>query len=90
MPIYDAMGPQVFEFVRRVISDEGWHYSKFLRLAKRYYPDCIAEGLKIVDQIRQSEGIPYQQTFVLDHIEDVFTNDLFDEAADILRKNLSK
>ncbi|MBI2404964.1 hypothetical protein HYV22_02190 [Candidatus Gottesmanbacteria bacterium] len=90
LPIYDAMGPSVGKFVRRVIGDEGWHYSKFLRLVKRYHPDEIAKALEIVNQIRAAEGLPYQQTFVMDHIEDVFTTKLFDEAENVLKKNLLK
>lgn len=90
LPIYDIMGDQVGEFVRRVIGDEGWHYSKFLWLVKRYHPEEIDGALEIVDQIRRAEGLPYQQTFVLDHIEDVFTEDLFNEASSILKKHLLK
>lgn len=90
LPIYDDMGDQVGNFVRRVIADEGWHYSKFLRLIKRYHQNRIDEAVTLVDVVRASEGIPYKQTFVLDHTEDVFTEDLFDESAYILKKHLKK
>jgi len=90
IPIYDGFGTQVGQFIRRVISDEGWHYSKFLRMIRRYHSHRLEEVKDLVKQIRNSEGLPYQNTFIMDHVENVFTSEVFDESAKILIKALIK
>jgi len=90
IPIYDEFDQQFSNFIRRVIADEGWHYSKFLHLIKRYHPHRLNEVNSAVKKIRESEGIPYEATFVMDHVEDVFTSDVLDQSAEILRKHLIK
>lgn len=90
IPIYDGIGPQMGQFIRRVIGDEGWHYSKFLAMLKRYHSHRFGEAEGLFQRIRDSEGIPYQNTFVMDHVEDVFTTEVFDKSANILRTQLTK
>ncbi|OGH18365.1 MAG: hypothetical protein A3F31_00205 [Candidatus Levybacteria bacterium RIFCSPHIGHO2_12_FULL_38_12] len=89
IPIYDQFGPQFGQFIRRVIGDEGWHYSKFLAMIKRYHSHRLGEAEDLIQRIRDSEGIPYQNTFVMDHFEDVFTTDVFDKSAKILVAQLA-
>lgn len=90
IPIYDQFGPQFGQFIKGVIGDEGWHYSKFLAMIKRYHSHRVGEAEGLIRRIRDSEGIPYQNTFVMDHVEDVFTTDVLDKSAKILTTHLTR
>lgn len=83
MPMYRKFGPQFESFVTQVIKDEGWHYSKFLAMIKRYNAHRVGDTASVVAKIRAAENIPYQNTFIMDHtaVEGFFTTTMFDEAA---------
>src|SRR5918999_4649257 len=83
--IYDQFHPQVGRFIRLVIADEAQHYSKFMNFIRQQYSHRLDEVPGRVQEIRAMDGQrPYRATFVLDHIEDVFSNKLLDQCTDIL------
>jgi hypothetical protein len=91
LPIYDGIGGEVGRFVRRVIADEAQHYSKFMNFLRLRYPARIDEAAARIRDIRRADGQrPYRATFVLDHIEDVFSTEMLDRCADILLRNLRR
>lgn len=88
MPLYRQFGPDFTRFMQLVIADEAWHFSKFLHLIKRYHQDRIGDIEAVMEEVRTAEALPYQNTFVLDHKEEVFTPDVLDSAARLLIKNV--
>jgi len=85
---YAALGPEVALFARRVTADEGRHYRNFFRLIRDRHADRIPEVDAVLARIRACEGVPYGRTFVLDHDDDVWTEEIFDESAAALRRHL--
>lgn len=89
MPLYRSIGSGVARLVRRVIADEAWHYSKFLRLLREDHGHRRGDAARAVRRVRDTEGTPYLNTFVLDHEGDSVWCDAFcDEAARVLLKQL--
>ena len=91
LPIYDQFHPQVGKFIRLVIADEAQHYSKFMNFVRQRHRQRINEVPSRVQEIRKADGQrPYRATFVLDHIEDIFSSELLDQCADILVRTLQR
>jgi hypothetical protein len=89
LPLYDLLGPELASFIREVVGDEGWHFSRFLRVIRDEHAPRLGEAAAVVREIRETEGTPYGFTFVLDHDDEVWNDGMFDEAADVLLRRLS-
>lgn len=90
MPMYKEFGPQFEAFIRNLISDEAWHYSKFIRLIRRYHGHRAQEIPNAVQRIRnvEKEGFHYENTFVLNNEESLYTDEVLNNAAASLVRNL--
>ena len=90
LPLYDGLGRAAGRFVRRVIADEAWHYSKFLAVAREGHAHRLPEAAGHVERVRAAEGGPYLNTFVLDHEGDgVWNDEIYDRAAEVLLGHLT-
>lgn len=87
---YRLLGPSFLRFLRSVIADEGWHYSRFLELIRKRHAHRLNESAAMVAEIRAAEGTPYASTFVLDHDDDVWSDAIFDEAEQVLLRALNR
>jgi hypothetical protein len=67
MYIYDAIGKPMTGFVKKVIRDEGWHFSKFASLTAKYYHNRLDELETVLYEISNLDGREYKRTFFLDH-----------------------
>ncbi len=85
---YERLGPEAVDFVRVVTADEGRHYRNFFRLLRSCHPHRLGELNRTLERIRDREGVPYGNTFVLDHDDEVWTDEIFEESARALRKHL--
>ena len=90
LPHYDRLGPEYGRFLRAVIADEAWHYSGFLDLIRRYHTHRLPEARGVVERIRSCEGTPYGNTFVLDHDDPVFTDEIVDQSTRVLLRQLGR
>ena len=87
---YDRLGPEMGRYARSVIADEAWHYARFLDILRTEHRARLSRAPDIVARIRQSEGLPYAATFVLDHDDAIFTEVLYDRAARTLLTQLDR
>ncbi len=87
---YRKLGPAFLRFLRSVIADEGWHYSRFLDVIRKQHAHRLGEARSMVQEIRSAEGTPYASTFVLDHDDDVWSDAIFDEAEQVLLRALER
>jgi len=87
---YDRLGPEMGRYVRSVIADEAWHYARFLEILRTEHRSQLARAGDVVARIRRSEGHSYAATFVLDHDDQVFTDDMYDGAMRVLLSQLSR
>lgn len=90
LPRYALLGPALVRWVRGVIADEAWHYARFLEVAVTEHRHRLAGSRAVVQRIRASERVPYAATFVLDHDDPVFTEEMFDGAAAVLCRQLER
>jgi hypothetical protein len=88
LPLYRSLGPAAERTMRAVIADEGRHFRTFLKLIRKRHAGDPARVEGLVARIRACEGPPYAATFVLDHDDPVYGNDLYDEAAALLTRRL--
>ncbi|HED64560.1 MAG TPA: hypothetical protein ENJ09_03290 [Planctomycetes bacterium] len=86
--VYEKLGPDMVDFVRRVTADEGRHYRNFFALLRDRHRDRLGDVDRVLDRIREHEGVPYGNTFVLDHDDDVWSEEIFDDAMATLRRHL--
>ena len=84
LPMYDLLGEGLGAVVRRVIGDEAGHYAGFRALLLEKHRDRLHEVEDVVRRIRETEGAPYRATFVLDHDDPVYGDEIFDDAARVL------
>ena len=89
LDLYDRLGPEFGSFVRGVIADEGRHWGAFMELLRTSHRDRLGEAPDVIARIRAAEGTPYRATFVLDHDEALYTDEIFDDAARVLLRTLS-
>lgn len=90
---YSTLGPSMVSFVKRVSGDEGWHFSKFLALAIKYFDHRFDEVPHILQEASRLDGKPYRRTFFLDHdprVESQFTEALKNRSSSIVLKTLYK
>ena len=85
---YARLGPEMKELVRQVTADEGRHYRNFFNLVRTKHSDRLGDVDATIARIRDREGVSYRNTFVLDHDDDVWSEELFDESAAVLRRHL--
>lgn len=85
---YAWLGPELLAFVRVVTADEGRHYRSFVDLLRGEHAHRRGDVARVVERIRGTEGVPYANTFVLDHDDEVWEESVFDDAARILRRVL--
>jgi len=94
LEMYDSFGEEMSRFIRLVIADEAQHYYKFLSLLKNLHSHRLGEVGEKLKLIREADAAlrqkPYAATFVLDHEEAVFTDELLDGVVTILKKQLSR
>lgn len=90
LPLYDLLGEPIGSFVRRVIGDEAGHYAGFRKLLIERHGHRLDEVESVVRRIRESEGTPYQATFVLDHDDPVYGDEIFDDAARVLIAQMAR
>jgi hypothetical protein len=88
LPLYRSLGPAAERTMRAVIADEGRHFRTFLKLIRKRRAGDLARFEGLVARIRACEGTPYAATFVLDHDDPVYGDDLYDEAAALLTRRL--
>ena len=86
--LYDRLGPAFGAFVREVIADEGRHYGAFSSVLRKVHAHRLQEAPEVVARVRATEGTPYTNTFVLDHEESLYTDEIFDDAARVLLRAL--
>jgi len=89
-PRYTWLGPEFTAFARQVTVDEGEHSGSFLRVVKREHRHRLPEVARVVERIRSVEGVPYRNTFVLDHDDGVWSDRVFDEAARLVHRHLMR
>lgn len=89
LDLYDRLGPEFGAFVRGVIADEGRHWGTFMELLRSLHRDRLHEAPAVVARLRAAEGTPYRATFVLDHDEALYTDEIFDDAARVLLRTLA-
>ncbi len=88
---YQALGKQASKFIKKVISDEGWHYGKFFSMLKEYHFKALSNinRVKIIlDQIIKLDGNPYQRTFILDHSRDLYTAEISQKVKETLIRRI--
>ena len=93
MPIYQSVGRGMAAFVNRVAADEGWHFSKFVDLAVKYFPHRRGDVLSILKEAAGLDGRPYSRTFFLDHdprVETQFNDALKKRATDLVLRAFDK
>lgn len=86
---YAQLGPEFLRYVADVTADEGRHFASFLRLLRSHHRHRFGEAREAIQKIRATEGLPYANTFVLDHDDDVWSDTIFDEAQGILLRRLA-
>lgn len=89
LPLYDRLGPEFGRFLREVMADEGRHFARFLRVLRQEHAHRAGEGPSVLARLRAADAIPYAQTFVLDHDDEVWTEAMFEEAAAVLGRRLA-
>ena len=89
-PAYAALGPEFDRWMRRVAADEARHYAGFLGVLLDHMPPDLERAERVLAEIRGAEGEPYRATFVLDHDDPVYGEDLYGEAARLLLRQLRK
>ena len=87
---YDRLGPKFGKVVRRVIADEAQHYANFLELLRNEHAHRVEDADRVITRIRETEGTPYANTFILDHDDPIFTDEIYDESESILRKHVGR
>jgi hypothetical protein len=87
-PLYAHLGPEFMAFMRRVIADEGRHYHSFLVLARDGFPERVGECEAVLDRIQACETGEYRGTFLLDHDDPVFGEEIFARARALVRRAL--
>lgn len=88
---YQSLGKQASRFIKKVISDEGWHYGKFFSMLKEYHFKSLSniERVKmILNQIIKLDGKPYQRTFILDHSRDLYTSEISQKVIETLIRRI--
>ena len=85
---YARLGPELSPSVRQVTADELRHFRNFVKLVRQEHAHRLDEVGAGIDRIRAREGTAYANTFVLDHDDDVWSESIFDEAAQLLRRRL--
>ena len=90
LPNYDKLGPGFGKLLRRIIADEARHYHRFLEVLRKEHAHRSADAPAVVARIRATEGTAYANTFVLDHDDPIFTDDIYDEAEAILLKHICR
>ncbi len=73
LSLYDRLGPDFGRFLRRVIADEALHYKRALDVLAAGHRHRAAELPALLARIRAAETVPYRNTFVMDHDEDIYT-----------------
>ena len=89
LPLYAHLGRPFLALMRRIMADEARHYASFLSVTRSEHPQRAADAGRVISSLRAA-GAPYAATFVLDHDDPVFTSDLLDETARILRAHLAR
>ena len=89
LELYDLLGPGFGAFLRRVVADEGRHYASFRGLLLQGHGDRLAEAPAVIRRIRGADGTPYRATFVLDHDDPIYGEEIFDETARVLERHLA-
>lgn len=93
MPYYKSLGPNMEHFIRKVCTDEGWHFSKFVDLAVRHYSDRMDDAPALLEKAAHLDGRKYKRTFLLDHdpsVEAQFNEALKKQSVAIVLKVLKK
>ncbi|MDF1838747.1 MAG: hypothetical protein P1V35_12825 [Planctomycetota bacterium] len=90
LPQYLMLGPSMGPLLKRVIRDEGRHYATFARILREQHADRLSETPALIEKIRASEGMPYANTFVLDHDYGVWTDSIFDRSVEQLKRALGQ
>ncbi|MFT4646825.1 MAG: hypothetical protein ACI9X4_000028 [Glaciecola sp.] len=75
---------------RLVIRDEGRHYATFARILRTHYAQRLGEPPAQLEKIRAHEGIPYANTFVIDHDDGIWTDFIFDRSVFQLKRSLGQ
>lgn len=89
LPLYEPLGRPFMALMHRIMADEARHYASFLSLARSEHPERAVDAGRVISSLR-AVGVPYAATFVLDHDDPIFTSDLLDETARILRVHLAR
>lgn len=85
---YDAHSAELGALIRKIISDEGRHYARFLGVARRF-PGRRDELPALLERIRAACATPYAATFVLDHDDaELFDEDVHLHTSRVLRRAL--
>ncbi|RMH03377.1 MAG: hypothetical protein D6702_06090 [Planctomycetota bacterium] len=84
LPLYELLGPDYAAFVRRTIADEALHYRRALELIRTRHRHRLSELPALLARIRAAESVPYGNTFVMDHEEEVYTEAVAERAARVL------
>lgn len=90
LELYGRLGPEFSGFIRRIVADEAAHYASFRRVLRSEHAGRLAEAPAVIRRIRAADGAPYQATFVLDHDDPVYGADIFDDAARVLERQLTR
>lgn len=90
LPNYDKLGPEFGDLIRKIIADEARHYHRFLRVLQTEHAHRAGEAPHVIARIRATEGTAYANTFVLDHDDPIFTDDIYDEAEAILLRHVQR
>ena len=88
-PNYGRLGPQLVELVDIVTADEGRHHLNFVALIRELHRGRMPGAGDVLEAIRATEGVEYANTFVLDHDDDVWSEEIFDRAHAILLRRLT-
>ena len=85
---YALLGPKMSRLVERVIGDEGRHYASFLGVIRKEHVGRVAEAREAVRRVLAVEGLPYANTFVLDHDDAIWSEAIFERARRTLLRAL--
>ena len=90
LPLYDRLGPEFGAFLRRVIADEALHYKRALDVIAAEHRHRLPELPALLERIRAAEDLPYGNTFVMDHQDDIYTEAVSDRAVKVLLAQAAK
>jgi hypothetical protein len=87
--VYGQVGPEFLRFVHLMIADEALHYARFLRCLQVEHKSRAPQAQSIVRSARLAAGrAPYGATFLLDHTDPEYTDELLASAERILVSNV--